>query len=711
MTVGVQNIASTDDCYRIFLDYSTIDLHDHIIVNELELFLTVDFQDNTFDCDVHQVTGLGILALFEGNQTLIKEFWDMQANDTKYVDDSTFCAGAADETRSVVLGSAANIDFQNQLNTTILALNNTFTISVIAGNETLDPVLRERAFIHTTAATNLAFRPALQLSYNDTHHFATFTDELAIQDEGFIPTFARTINFTAFAGSIGSRDAPFTVFDDGNNDLCDNTQQPSGTGAILRFGWFETSSSNDCYNSVILWDIDSIPDGSVILNVSTILKGQLTSAGIQLQNNQCEFNHIGTFPPLSNDAAKGADARDGENFLTDANCSTKLGIGVGSGETTEPAIEFDLGNATGEVQARLGTGSSTACTGCTGFDWFAVGLDFDQGSKNGTNREVQEVSGDTDTVAVLKVRFQSATDNITDLTAVGRFVDVDLDWSAPTTYGFTQIVGYQINFTSPQGNPPLTVVVNDTGSTTTDALITGLTAGANFTFRIATWDDSLFAIELSNEANATTITLGNFTIGTLGNTTEFSLNLTQADARDIKYIRTDVTDTQTVIEVIHPNSFTLQCDMYFKLAISNQTFTGLTTVPEGATEQKATFTFNNQQNDIIEITCFDTATNVSADYLVTQSVESSFLLLEQFQNFRDGTYGTQGQFGSIDLITLGAVIVAMIGFNRVNETVGAIFTVVILGMLSFFEIVVWQTFMFGTVAAVLMLVVASTRKR
>ena len=66
--------------------------------------------------------------------------------------------------------------------------------------------------------------------------------------------------------------------------------------------------------------------------------------------------------------------------------------------------------------------------------------------------------------------------------------------------------------------------------------------------------------------------------------------------------------------------------------------------------------------------------------------------------------------GAIDIITLGVVVMVMIGFNRWNESVGAIFAVGLLGGLSFFQIVEWQTFMFGTFAVVIMVVIGSTRK-
>ena len=79
-------------------------------------------------------------------------------------------------------------------------------------------------------------------------------------------------------------------------------------------------------------------------------------------------------------------------------------------------------------------------------------------------------------------------------------------------------------------------------------------------------------------------------------------------------------------------------------------------------------------------------------------------------NFSSGVYGTQGNLGAVDLVALGSIIIMMVGFNRVNESVGAIFAVIIIGVLTFFEITEWYSFMFGTFAVVIMLTIASTRK-
>ena len=69
-----------------------------------------------------------------------------------------------------------------------------------------------------------------------------------------------------------------------------------------------------------------------------------------------------------------------------------------------------------------------------------------------------------------------------------------------------------------------------------------------------------------------------------------------------------------------------------------------------------------------------------------------------------------GMFGALDLITLFGIIFATIGFNRINESVGGFFLLVILGVMAFFEIIVWPTALSGAIAVVIMLVVMSTRK-
>ena len=69
-----------------------------------------------------------------------------------------------------------------------------------------------------------------------------------------------------------------------------------------------------------------------------------------------------------------------------------------------------------------------------------------------------------------------------------------------------------------------------------------------------------------------------------------------------------------------------------------------------------------------------------------------------------------GSFVVLDMVTLIVIIVSMIGFNRVNETVGALFNIIFRGALAFFEIIELSTTIFAAIALVLMLVIITTRK-
>jgi len=94
-----------------------------------------------------------------------------------------------------------------------------------------------------------------------------------------------------------------------------------------------------------------------------------------------------------------------------------------------------------------------------------------------------------------------------------------------------------------------------------------------------------------------------------------------------------------------------------------------------------------------------------------QVIWSTFPLLDQFANFRSGEYGTDGVIGAIDFITLAVIILSMIGMNRVNESVGVIFNIALLGALAFFGIIELPTIIFGALVVVLIFTVSSTRKQ
>ena len=64
----------------------------------------------------------------------------------------------------------------------------------------------------------------------------------------------------------------------------------------------------------------------------------------------------------------------------------------------------------------------------------------------------------------------------------------------------------------------------------------------------------------------------------------------------------------------------------------------------------------------------------------------------------------------MDLIIVFEVIVSMIGFNRVNESVGVILSVVMIGALSVFQIIQWETTFTASLALVVLWAYTNTRK-
>jgi len=354
----------------------------------------------------------------------------------------------------------------------------------------------------------------------------------------------------------------------------------------------------------------------------------------------------------------------------------------------------------------------------SGQDWFSLGWKTTVEVPHPTLRKIDHWgSGPTCTPTptfclLIHIYWEIIPEPVDTLFVTDFFLGgVSLEWEAPELNNGT-FSGYQINLTTPHGDP-LTPVVNDTMSTAITADVVNLNSATNYTFRVSAVTDDGSGNGGINASgfllNLTTTSLGNFTVGF------FDLDADNFDARDIKYRRLDEPNDVTVLEVVYPQAFNLTCTFDYRFQNTNQTFTNLVTVPESfdsgglpsVIEQKATFTFVNASKEVIRVVCGDASQNVTAPFLLTVT---QFPLINQLLDFRAGDFGTDGNLGALDIITLGVVVMVMIGFNRWNESVGAIFAVGMLGALSFFQIVEWQTFMFGTFAVVIMVIVASTRK-
>ena len=180
------------------------------------------------------------------------------------------------------------------------------------------------------------------------------------------------------------------------------------------------------------------------------------------------------------------------------------------------------------------------------------------------------------------------------------------------------------------------------------------------------------------------------------------------ELKQIKFDRIDNADGTTTLEVTHPVNYDLNCNMQSKFAMTNANYTNLPTTIIDGNDKKASFVFTGLENEVITVKCIDTILKDEAQYVLTQN---SFPLLQQITNFSNGSYGTMGQFGAIDLVSLAGIIIAMIGFNRVNHVVGGAFAIIMFFVLGWFGIIQTPTAIVGGLATFFMLIIASQRKK
>jgi len=306
-----------------------------------------------------------------------------------------------------------------------------------------------------------------------------------------------------------------------------------------------------------------------------------------------------------------------------------------------------------------------------------------------------------------QITVQTNNANVADLTATSiGGTSLVLNWSAPPFYA-GNVVGYQINYTTPTGNP-LTKITNDTGTSTSVYQVGSLSHNTTYSFRVGVFSPQSFNMT-GNILNVTTgqdYSITNHTVGS------FDIDAINPDVLNpFKFQRTDdSTAGTTTLDITFPSHYDMSCDLESKFAQTNQTYTGLTSSAAivSGDEKKATFSFTGLDNEIITVKCWDEITKTEQTFLLTQN---SFPLLTQFAALRAGDYGTDGMFGAIDLIVLGSVIFSMVAFNRTTPIAGVIVAVMMIGVLAYFEIVQWPTVLAGAIAVIVMLALVRTRQR
>lgn len=279
---------------------------------------------------------------------------------------------------------------------------------------------------------------------------------------------------------------------------------------------------------------------------------------------------------------------------------------------------------------------------------------------------------------------------------------IQLEWFQPALNG-QLLHGYQINYTTPYGNPK-TIIVNDTANSLTTYTVSGLTQNTPYSFRLAFYGNGS-ANYTGNVLDVTTLTFAPFNY-TSGNLT---ITLTNNNTAPISFERTEINSTATQIKVTHPTSYNMSYAFQFAFENTSKTYTGVTETPIiGTNNSYASFIIRNATDDLTQINATDRNSGINGIYKITQNATMPFV--QQIDDFRAGKFGTKGLFGTLDFISLVAIIISMVGLNRVNESVGAVFTLMLMGGLAFFHIITLPTYIFAAIAVVLVLSVVTTRK-
>jgi len=170
-------------------------------------------------------------------------------------------------------------------------------------------------------------------------------------------------------------------------------------------------------------------------------------------------------------------------------------------------------------------------------------------------------------------------------------------------------------------------------------------------------------------------------------------------ANEVNPVQAPIIFTKTVIGndtnlmMTYSSSLNLTCETTTPFTTGKTTYANLAETPLGNGKVTHTMTFQNSDNTIVDVFCFDQSNpTVNGQARITQNI---IPLKTQMDDFSNGVFSTGSTFAAIDLMTLVVVIVGMIGFNRKNPAVGLALMAGILGILSIFQIITMTTTAIG----------------
>jgi len=202
---------------------------------------------------------------------------------------------------------------------------------------------------------------------------------------------------------------------------------------------------------------------------------------------------------------------------------------------------------------------------------------------------------------------------------------------------------------------------------------------------------------------------------------EDSLNVIEFQ-RETQVISGVPTDT---LQVAYPSWWDdMTCNVDYKFAQKTEQYvegTDMTSVvnANNADQQVIGFQFQDVDNEVIEVQCAPQQSSEgdegSGVFVITQNNLSTGLpdipMVTQITNFSNGSYGTDGDFGALNIVGLFAILISMVGFNRVNPIVGVFLSASLIFALSYFGIISIPIALITVLALVIFLAWGISRRR
>ena len=172
----------------------------------------------------------------------------------------------------------------------------------------------------------------------------------------------------------------------------------------------------------------------------------------------------------------------------------------------------------------------------------------------------------------------------------------------------------------------------------------------------------------------------------------------------------------------------MTCNVNYKFAQKTEQYvegTDMTAVlnPANSDQQVIGFSFVDIDNEVIEVMCAPQQSSEgdegSGVYVMTQNSlgtvgtvgAPNIPLVTMISGFSDGSYGTGGDFGALNIVGLFAILISMVGFNRVSPIVGVILSASLIFALAWFGVITIPTVIIGTIALVIFLAWGANRAR